>query len=50
MERNIQYWKNGLMFKLVTPQEKEEIIKQAVKDGYEVFDNITYFSVEAKRK
>ena len=50
MERNIQYWRNGIMFCLVNRVEKEEIIRQARQDNKDVFDNITYFSVEEKRR
>ena len=44
----IQYWKNGILMHLVTPEEAEEIIKNAKAVGWKVYDNrsIGYFTVE----
>lgn len=46
----IQYWKNGIMLTTVTKEESKEIMNNALRAGFRVYDCGHYFSVEDKDK
>jgi len=49
-KKRVQYWKNGVLIGLVTPEEAEEIIKNARGAGYKVNTKYMpmYFTVETE--